>query len=367
MKINSLFITISASLPFTTSAVLAAPTCVPDEGVVAHVSVEQSHNRFQFVREIDTGTTRLTSNPIAGVLNARNGLRTGSQGFPVVASYATPAQQQAFALWFEGRNAIQVNGLLHQTTFAPPGKDGVLVSYTPNPTREPHTQIQTIYANDGRKLAERRLEREPEAYLGEQFSATGDVLFTRPAPAMSNERKVVLYDPGNFQPVAEFGLDGEVISDVVVIDRDTAFFTARGGVFRVERGRIESIGEPGARIRHERLDVDLERGRVLAFGSGGHQVFTLTGKLLSKEEHGKGHASVEGFSHDGLIVEGAVHRTSPYRLRDPLTAAVVAEWPEGQAHPLQAGGERIACVSADRVVIRDDNGTTRVVAMRPRQ
>lgn len=335
MKMNTLFITISALLPFIAPPALAATACGSDENATARVSVKQSKNQFQLVRESISGTARLTSNPIAGVLNARNGVHAGIQGFPVVASYATPEQQQAFALWFEGHNPVQVNGLLSQVTFAPPGKDGVLVSYAPNPAREPYVQIQAVYATDGRKLAERRLEREPEAYLGEQFSATGDVLFTRPAPAMSNERKVVLYDPKNFNPIAEFALEGEVISDVLAIDRNTAFFTSRGGVFRVDRGHIESIGEPDARIRHERLDADLERGRILAFGPGGYQVFTLTGKLLSKEEHGKGYASVQGFSHDGLIIEGAVHRTSPYRLRDPVTTAVVAEWPKGQTHPLR--------------------------------
>lgn len=367
MKMNPIIFALPILLPFIASPVLAAPACASDESTLARASVEASNNQFQIVRESSTGAAGLSSPPITGVLNARNALRTGGQGFPIVASYATPAQQQAFVLWFEGRNTVQINGLLHQASFAPAGKDGMLVSYAPDPVREPYVQIQAVYANDGRKLAERKLEREPEAYLGEQFSAAGDVLFTRPAPAMSNERKVVLYDPGSFRPVLEFALEGEVISDVVAIDRNTAFFTSRGGVFRIDHGRIESIGKPGTQIRHEQLDVDLEHGRVLAFGPGGYQVFALSGKALSKEEHGQGYASVAGFSHDGLIIEGAVHRVSPYRLRDPLTASVVAEWPEGQSHPLQVGGEQIVCVSADQVVVRDDKGATRVIAMQRKQ
>jgi hypothetical protein len=288
--------------------------------------------------------------PARGSLHRRAVFPVSDVRGPVFASLTAPDGRLSAAVWLrEGADPLVIPGALVAAT-----ANGSLavVRLVEGNDEIGRSAIDRVYRTSGELLGERRQAWNAEDSPSLQFSVEGDVLFERPRKGASMSTAVVLLDPASLQEIARVALDGEIISDALVIDRDTVFFTSRGGIFLWADGELSSIGE-SAPMRHESLEAHAKSRRVLSKGPGGFAVFGYDGARVSHRYSGTPVDSIGGFTVDGQLWEMTTG-TTPFRTLDVVTHRVLAEL-EGD-DPAKTGRERIACVFSDELVVAGLDG-----------
>lgn len=337
---------------FAGEQVFAASVCDSKGRAAEDLVVSQSDVVFTLIRRRPDGRlVKEYADRVEGVFNASAGLRVSDDGSRVVAPYKKSNEEHGIALWLSKGQLVTVDGMLTDASFSN-GSDALLmISYVPNPNEANAVELEVIYSAAGGRIAERSISWNPEDYSGLRFSERGDVVYRRFGPGMSTDREIVLYDSRSFSVVAKINVDADIISDLMVIDRDKFFFTSGGAVFGYRDGHISVIGDADDGMRHERLDFDARRGRLLSYGAGGYKVFSLEGESLSKKVHGRGYQNVIGFAGDGNIMVNAVDRKHNRQVLHVGTGAVLSELRDSSADPR---GQKVDCASVDGVVIRND-------------
>lgn len=312
------------------------------------LSISQAGASFDLVRQLP-GQAKLAANSsVPGTYNKSAGVVAGPDGWPVVASYKAPDGRLGIVIWFRNGTSKRLSGVLTSVSFSKSPRAAVLLGYRSDPSRNFSLEQELVYTQAGDKVAERSIPWESESFSRSVLSEDGSIVYRRFGPGMSSDREVLLFDSANFRQVGKFSLAGEYISDVLVLDRRTAFMTAGGGLFRVANGNIESVGQPELAVNHERLDVDQRNSRVLSFGSGGYQVVSFQGATIRSSAHGHAHYGAEGFASDGSIIEGAVHKKRGLRVVDAVSGQVFTEIAIGTGVR-----RKIACSSKTGLVFED--------------
>jgi hypothetical protein len=330
----------------------AVLVCDTDGRPVQELTIKQDRGSFDLVRRYRGQAGHAANSRIEGAFNDAAGVQAGPGGWPAVASFQAPDGSLGIVVWFRNGTFELINGVLTGVSFSSSPRAAVLLGYRPNPTGDLRVEQQRVFSQTGAKVAERSIPWESESFSRGVLSEDGSVVYRRFGSGMSSEQEVQLFDSATFSEIGRLSLGGEYISDIVVIDRHTAFMTGGGGFFRVHDGSIESIGQPDLPVRHERLDVDVRNGRVLSFGSGGYQVVSLGGAPIRSQAHGKAYAGADGFATDGSIIEGAVQGRRGLRVVDAVSGDVLTELPPAsQASPRS---RKIACSSKFGLVFEDE-------------
>ena len=334
----------------------ARPVC-DEQRVVDDVRLVQTGESFAPYSVRDT-TRRSIGEAVKGRLNSTAQFGDGTS-IPPVASYQDASGALHFAVWWKRNHAPVIErGNLVQVTS---GGDRTLVRFIADSASAPSTATDRIYDSRGAHLAERQVRWNSEDSSRPALSATGDVLYDRPSPGLSELTEIVLLDPTTFAEINRIALDGVTITDVLVVDKQNVFFTAGGGVFRSDGSSIASVGTEDAKMRHEELQLDRTGKRILSRGPGGFAVLDLRGNRLGGKDGGPRFSSIRGFTEDGLVWENATAK-SPLRTLDALSGEVVSEYDLGD--PLKKSSAKVSCVFAHSLVLTDADGQSRVVDLR---
>jgi hypothetical protein len=328
-----------------------------DDGSLDIHEVVSSNGTFRLHRRRGDAAPQPIGPEIDGVLSDYAPLYSAAgDGAAVIGSFVVENAARTI-VWLADGATVVLDGRLAGAA-VPEGGDIAAVVRTV-PAGSEVSAVDAAIDRRGRIVGQRTLAWHSESGTYPALGMDHSLVYDRPVPFSSTEYRIELRDVGSLQSVGWFSFGDRNIEDAVVLSRRLAFFTAGGGVFKLEDGTITSIGGTDPQMRYGALDVDMRHHRLLARASGGHRVFGFDGSELSAVILGRPYTIAQGFSNDGHVIENA----HPVRLRDAVTTVVVSELLDAPSP--NSLGQRIACAFADRLVLVDPEGEIVQVPMTP--
>jgi hypothetical protein len=340
-----------AAVLLASAGAKASVNCDRLDGV-EYVEIREIDAGYQPWLRTPTGPGRALGASVSGKsLNEYAPVFSLHGAYPIIASFYAEDEGASFTVWFSPSHKVEQPGALMHRAVSQQGPRRLALTYIDRHSADEPVGVDVVYDMSGRKLGERRTHWVDESYARVELSVRGDVLYLRHAPGMASDRFVDLLSPEDFRTIATLRIEDLVIEDVLAIDKDRVFLAAGGSLFFVQAGRFVALGDPSVRMRFERLDYHHGTRRVLAFGPGGYRIYDQNGALLSAVEENVPIDAVGGFADDGNVFENGVAGRFDLRVRDALTGAPLVQLPVGEGP--QRTGRHIACLNADRIVVRD--------------